>query len=114
MGGNMSFKLFKLTTVFLASVTLSTAAVPLITISANTDTVTIEPKNNTDKSSNDDIQALDIYVSVVNNQFVLSIPISATISNDLVVKTQEVVDKSNQSITKNHLVINANTKDYNA
>ena len=110
----MSFKLFKLTTVFLASVTLSTAAVPLITISANTDTVTIEPKNNTDKSSNDDIQALDKYVSVVNNQFVLSIPISANVSNDLVAKAQEVVDKSNQSITKNHLVINANTKDYNA
>lgn len=110
MGENMSFKLFKLTTVVLASVTLSTAAVPLINISANADTVTVEPKTNTDKSSNDDIQVLDKYVSVVNNQFVLSIPISANVSNDLVAKAQEVVDKSNQSITKNHSVVNANTK----
>lgn len=49
------------------------------------------------------------YVSVVNNQFVLSIPSSANVSNDLVAKAQEMVNKSNQSITKNHSVVNANT-----
>lgn len=68
------------------------AAVPLINISANTDTVIVNPKTNPDKSSNDDIQALDKYVSVVNNQFVLSIPSSANVSNDLVAKAQEVVN----------------------
>ena len=106
----MTFKLFKMTTVFLTSVVLSTAAVPLINISASTDTVMAKPETNTDKSSNYDIQVLDKYVSVINNQFVLSIPRSANVSSDLVVKAQEIVNKSNQSITKNHSIVNVNTK----
>lgn len=106
----MSFKLFKLTTVVLTSVTLSSAFLPLANISANTNTEVVKPANQQLQTSDDDIQSLDKYVTVVNNQFVLSVPNNANVSNELIVKAQEAINQSNQSITKNRSIINVNTK----
>lgn len=106
----MSFKLFKLTTVVLTSVTLSSAFLPLANISANTNTEVVKPANQQVQTSDDDIQSLDKYVTVLNNQFVLSVPKNANVSNELIVKAQEAINQSNQSITKNRSVINVNTK----
>lgn len=60
--------------------------------------------------TNEQIQSLDPYVSVENNQFVLNIPTDLQISQKLIDTVNQGLAETNKEIVEQNLIIDENTK----
>jgi len=76
--------------------------------SYGTNTENYQPINN-DNFMQDE-SALDPYVKVVNNQYVLNLPANNNFSEETIEKAQITIEQSNEFITQNNLTINPETK----
>lgn len=110
-------KSFKLLSLSLLSVTIVAMLMSAQNVGAatnNTENTTVSSieSNNTSKNTltDSEIDDLDDYVEVKNNQYVLNVPSSSNLSEQEIKVAKAVIEESNRNIQKNNLSIDPVTK----
>lgn len=107
-------------TMFLAGTMLSSVALPLLSNSVNADSIqankSYSNQANVDQHissalSQSDIQLADQYVKVRNNQFYITQQGQNLLPNNVFQSTKEQIEKTNQAIIKDKLIIDPQTKE---
>lgn len=105
---------------FLAGTMLSSVALPLLSNSVNADSIqankSYSNQANVDQHissalSQSDIQLADQYVKVRNNQFYITQQGQNLLPNNVFQSTKEQIEKTNQAIIKDKLIIDPQTKE---
>ncbi|CCK86169.1 Putative uncharacterized protein yrbG [Lactobacillus equicursoris DSM 19284 = JCM 14600 = CIP 110162] len=111
-------KSFKLLSLSLLSVTIVAMLMSAQNVGAatnNTENTTVSSieSNNTSKNTltDSEIDDLDDYVEVKNNQYVLNVPSSSNLSEQEIKVAKAVIEESNRNIQKNNLSIDPVTKE---
>lgn len=125
-------KVVKIGYALLSAIVLTGAVVPTVTVAAATTSnskivdqsssfeedavgLSVEAENSEipmgpeGSLSYPELNALTLYVSVVNNKFVLSLPADNQFSNELIAQAEEQITLSNQLIESGNLVIDTAT-----
>ncbi len=101
----------------MSTITLSTAVLPTASVYA-AEKDALEPTSNQSVSqefiepstTKENLEILDPYVEVINNQYVLSIPKDVHINSSLLQQAQIMINKTNEVIQKENLTIDPVTK----